>query len=74
MKNTTTHLIMALLWGIYGIIIGSLVVVFHYNNLWSWLSIVVAISGNSVHLVTMDFSKSGIEVKSQAVNNNPPKP
>ncbi len=62
MKNQTVHLIMALLWGIYGIIIGSLVIVFHYNNLWSWLSIVVAIAGNSIHMVTMDFSKTGIEV------------
>lgn len=62
MKNQTVHLIMALLWGLYGVITGSLIIIYHYDNIFSWLSIIVAIAGNSIHMVTMDFSKTGIEV------------
>lgn len=70
--KSTTHLIMAIFWGVYGIIIGSLVVIYGYSNVWAWLSIIVAISGNSVHLISMDFNKEGLQIKSQ--NENPPKP
>jgi uncharacterized membrane protein YeaQ/YmgE (transglycosylase-associated protein family) len=55
--NQDVHIISAILWGIYGITIGTLTLVYHYGGYYSWASIIVAIVGNSVHLITFALSK-----------------
>lgn len=62
MKKETVHLISALLWGIYGITIGSLGLVDHGFNVYVMVTLVSAIAGNSIHLVSMSMSKSGIDI------------
>jgi len=59
MNKETVHLISALLWGIYGITVGIIGVVHNDFNTDVMVSIVVAITGNSAHLISMSFSKSG---------------
>jgi len=63
MKNEITHLVIGLIWGVYSIVVGSLIILHGYVNIWSWVSIIVAVSGNSVHLISMDFGKSGLQIK-----------
>jgi len=63
MNSGTVHVIASLLWGIYGIIVGTLVVVYSYDNLYGWLSIIVAIIGNSSHLVAFSYSQGKISVQ-----------
>ena len=65
LTKQAVSLISTFFWGIYGITVGSLVVYFGYNNDWSWISIVVAIIGNSSHLVAMHLSRSGLDITAQ---------
>lgn len=74
MQKEQVHLIMALLWGLYGVIIGSLVVIYNYSNIWAWLSVIVAVAGNSIHLITLDVGKKGIEITAQQDKTNQQKP
>lgn len=72
MQAGTVHLIASLLWGFYGIIVGTLVVVFSYSNLFSWLSIIVAIIGNSTHLVAFSYSQGKVSIQSTGQVGKPP--
>lgn len=65
-------LISGIIWGTYAIVIGTLAVYFSYNNNWAWLSIVVAIVGNSAHLIVMHYSAKGLTI--QAQGSSPPGP
>lgn len=51
MQRGTVHLIVSGIWGIYAIVTSSLVIVFGYSGVWSWLSLIAAITGNSAHMV-----------------------
>jgi len=72
MNSGTVHLISSLLWGIYGIIVGTLVVVYSYHDLYGWLSIIVAIIGNSSHLVALSYSQGKISVQATGQVGKPP--
>lgn len=63
-SKQAVHLAVALVWGIYGIIIGSLAILTGFTGAYIWYSIIVAITGNSVHLVTFSLSKTGMSVSS----------
>jgi hypothetical protein len=65
MKKETVHLISSLVWGIYGITVGVIGVVSHSFNTDVMVSVVVAIVGNSAHLMSMSFSKTGLTVSDQ---------
>jgi hypothetical protein len=62
MKKETVHMVSAMLWGVFGLVIGSLSVVYNNFNAFVMVTLVSAIAGNSVHLVSMSMSKSGISV------------
>lgn len=59
------HFLATGVWGIYGLVVGSLVVVSHYNGIFAWISVITAITGNSAHLVAFAWSKKGFQVSSQ---------
>ena len=63
-SKAVVHLVMVAIWGGYAILVGSMAVVFGYGNSLVWDSIIVAVTANSVHMVTFSLSKSGIEVSS----------
>ena len=65
MKKETVHLVASVLWGIYGITVGSIGVIHNNFNTDVMVSIVVAISGNSAHLISMSLSKTGLAVNSE---------
>lgn len=65
MKKESVHLVSAVLWGIYGLTVGSIGVFNHSFNTDVMVSIVVAIAGNSAHLISMSFSKTGLTVNSE---------
>lgn len=67
MKRETVHLISALLWGLYGLTVGTIGVVYNDFNFDVMVTIVVAIVGNSAHLITMSLSKTGFTASSQEV-------
>lgn len=62
MKKETVHLISSLIWGIYGITVGVIGVVYNDFSSYVMVSIVVAIVGNSSHLMAMSLSKAGFTV------------
>lgn len=66
MNTDWIHFLATFVWGVYGLVIGSLTIVNHFGGLWVWVSIIVAITGNSAHLVSFALSKSGIISKAIA--------
>lgn len=72
MNKEWVSLISGVIWGTYGVIVGTLTVYFNYNNDWAWLSVIVAIIGNSSHLVAMHYSSQGLSI--QAQGSSPPGP
>ena len=64
-SKQTVSLISTLTWGLYAIIIGSLAVYYSYSNNWLWIGEIVAIIGNSAHLVAMHLSKTGLDITAQ---------
>lgn len=65
MKKETVHLVATLLWGIYGLTVGSLGIIYHSYNSYVMVTVVSAIAGNSAHLISMSLSKAGLEVSSE---------
>lgn len=65
MDTKTVHLVATVLWGIYGIAVGSVGVITHGFNAYVMVSVVVAVAGNSAHLITMALSKTGLQVTSE---------
>lgn len=72
MNSGTVHLLATLFWGIYGIVIGSLVVVFGYNNDFAWISVIVAVVGNSAHLVAFSYGQGKISIQATGQVGKPP--
>lgn len=69
LSKQAVHLTVAVIWGVYGIIIGSLAILTGFSGAYIWDSIIVAIVGNSAHLVTFSLSKTGLSVEAM----QPPK-
>ena len=66
MKREMVHLLVSLVWGIYGIVVGAMGIAYSFSgalSYWLWISIIVAITGNSAHMVAMSMSTQGIEVQ-----------
>jgi len=63
MNKEWVHLIASTFWGIYGLAVGTIGVVYHDFNLYVMVSIVTAIVGNSAHLVSMSYSKGSLQVE-----------
>ena len=60
------------IWGAYGVIVGIVAIVSGYDNDLVWISIIVAIVGNSAHLVAFAYSKGKILVQSTGQVGKPP--
>lgn len=60
--NQKGSLVSSIIWGIYGIIVGMLIVITHYVSVYGWISIIVAVVGNSSHLMAMHLTRSGLSV------------
>ena len=60
MNKESVHLIATLLWGIYGLSVGTIGVIYGQFNAYLMVTIVTAIAGNSAHLISMSVSKTGL--------------
>jgi hypothetical protein len=65
MKKETVHLVATVIWGIFGIAVGTLAIINHNFNTYVMVSEIAAISGNSSALVALSISKSGLSISSQ---------
>lgn len=65
MNTDWIHFLATVMWGTYGIAIGLVVVVNNYTGFWPFTSIIVAIVGNSAHLVTFAWSKGKFTASSK---------
>jgi hypothetical protein len=65
MQKGTVHLVATTIWGLFGIVIGSIALVHGQFNTWVGISLVAAITGNSAHLVTFSLSKTGLDISSE---------
>jgi hypothetical protein len=63
MNKEWVHLIASIFWGIYGLSVGTIGVVYNDFNLYVMVSIVTAIVGNSAHLISMSYSKGNLQVE-----------
>jgi hypothetical protein len=68
-NKETVHLIATIFWGLFGLAVGIISTFRNDFNVYVMVSLISAIAGNSVHLISMSFSKTGISVSSE----NPPK-
>ncbi|MEM0135731.1 MAG: hypothetical protein QXU18_11005, partial [Thermoplasmatales archaeon] len=68
MKKESVHLVATLLWGTYGITVGSIGVLTHGFNPYVMASVVTAIGGNSAHLISMSLSKTGLTETASTTN------
>ena len=77
MNKETVHLVATILWVLYSVVVGALAVIENYSGTDSnylWLGIIVAIIGNSTHLVTMSLSQKGLTINAQGASSpGPPK-
>ena len=62
--RATVSMITSLGWILYAITVGVMAVAYDYSVTYLWISIVVAIVGNSAHMVALSLSKSGFDVTS----------
>lgn len=65
MSKGTIHLVATLIWGLFGIVIGSIALVYGQFGTWVGISLVAAITGNSAHLVSFSLSKTGLDISSE---------
>lgn len=65
MNSDWIHFFAVLIWGVFGIAIGSIGIIYHYSNDLLWISVIAAISGNSAHLVAFAMSKRGVQISSE---------
>ena len=72
MKQGIIHLVATMVWGIYGISVGTLTVVYGYSSPWAWITIVTAVVGNSAHLVSYAVSSAGVEIASAQTQSQVP--
>ena len=59
MNKEWVHLIASGIWGTYGLTVGTLAVVHNDLNVYTMVTLVTAIVGNSAHLISMSLSKTG---------------
>ena len=59
MNKEWVHLIASIFWGTYGLTVGALSVVHNDLNVYTMVTLVTAIVGNSAHLISMSLSKTG---------------
>jgi hypothetical protein len=64
MNNGVVHLVATVIWGLFGIVIGSIALIYGQFNTWVGLALISAITGNSAHLVTFSLSKTGVDISS----------
>ena len=65
MNKETVHLIATTFWGLFGLAVGVISTLRNDFNVYVMVALISAIAGNSVHLISMSFSKTGISVSSQ---------
>ncbi len=63
MNKEWVHLIASIIWGIYGLTVGIVGVVSRDFSVYVMVSIVVAIVGNSAHLISMSYQKGALAVQ-----------
>ena len=69
MNKGIVHLVATMVWGVYGIGVGTLTVVYGYSSPWAWISVITAVVGNSAHLVSYAVSSAGVEIASAQVQS-----
>jgi len=65
MNKEWVHLIASIFWGIYGLAVGTIGVIYNDFSIYVMVSIVTAIVGNSAHLVAMSYNKGSLNVQAE---------
>jgi len=63
MNKEWVHLVATIFWGTFGLAIGSLAVISNTFNIYVMVALIVAITGNSAHLVAMSYNKGSLQVE-----------
>ena len=72
--NGIWHFLTGLVWGLYGISVGVLAVVYNNGSPWVWISVSVAIVGNSAHMVALALSPQGVRIIATPAQETTPTP
>lgn len=64
-NKEVVHLIGVIVWGIFGLTVGTLSVIHNNFSAYVMVSMVAAIVGNSAHLIALSLSKTGLQVSSE---------
>jgi hypothetical protein len=65
MNRETVHLVATIFWGLFGLTVGIIATFRNDFNVYVMVALVSAVAGNSVHLISMSMSKTGISVSSE---------
>jgi hypothetical protein len=63
MNKEWVHLVATIFWGTFGLAVGSLAVVSNTFNIYVMVALIVAITGNSAHLISMSYNKGNLQVE-----------
>ncbi len=70
--SASVHLLATVIWGIYGIVIGAMAIFYSYSGTFVWLSVIVAVVGNSSHLVAFAWSQKGVSITASNAQTGQP--
>ena len=70
--SASVHLLATLIWGIWGIVIGTIAVWTGTFTQWVAIATIVAVVGNSAHLVSFAWSQKGLSVSAYQASTQPP--
>ena len=71
MNKESVLLVIALIWGIYSVVVGLVTIIYGYNNDLVWISIISAISGTTGAHVGLSMSTKGISLQTSGQVQNP---
>lgn len=71
MNKESVLLVIALIWGIYSVVVGLVTIIYGYNNDLVWISIISAISGTTGAHVGLSMSAKGISLQTSGQVQNP---
>lgn len=70
--SASVHLVATVIWGIWAIVVGAIAIWTNAFGQWVSIATIVAIVGNSTHLISMAWSQKGLTVSALQASTQPP--
>ncbi len=64
-SKAKAHVIVSALWAVFSIVFGISAIIYHFDSLWTGVTLIACIAGNSASGIAFHLSKEGIEIQSE---------